>query len=105
RKLFVELTRRFDGSGGDDVLRRLMLRALTEAWDRPGALARACARMIRSHPDIGPAVTRAEAGRLTLAQLLGDAGFAPLADEALLPALLVSAPNTDLALERFLTLL
>jgi Flp pilus assembly protein TadD/2-polyprenyl-3-methyl-5-hydroxy-6-metoxy-1,4-benzoquinol methylase len=105
RKLFVELARRFDGSSGKDAMRRLMLRALTEAWDRPGALAHACARMIRSHPEIGPAVTRAKAGRLTLAQLLGDAGFAPLADEALLLALLVSAPNTDLALERFLTLL
>src|SRR5262249_46799193 len=92
RKLFVELTRRFDGGGGGDAMCRLMLRALTEPWDRPGALARACARMIRSHSEIGRAVPSAEAGRLPLAQLLGEAGFAPLADNALLLALLVSAP-------------
>ena len=109
RKLFVELARRFDWSG-DDEIRRLMVRALTEPWDRPGALSQACARMIRSHPAIGPMVMRADAawaldGRLSLTQLLGDGGFAPLAEDSLLLALLVSAPNTDIALERFLTML
>jgi Flp pilus assembly protein TadD/2-polyprenyl-3-methyl-5-hydroxy-6-metoxy-1,4-benzoquinol methylase len=109
RKLFVELARRFDWSGGgDDEIRRIMVRALTEPWDRPGALARACARLIRSHPAIGPLVMRADRAwpsRLSLVQLLGDAGFKPLADDALLIALLVSAPITDIALERFLTML
>ncbi len=113
RKLFVEVARRFDWrGGGDEELRRLMVRALGEPWDRPGALTRACARLIRSHPAIGPLVTRADTawsfnnfGLLSLAQLLGAAGFAPLADDALLLALLTSAPNTDIALERFLTML
>ena len=109
RKLFVELVRRFDWSdGGDDQTRRIMVRALTEPWDRPGALSHACARLIRSHPAIAPLVTRADTAwpnRLSLAQLLGDAGFAPLADDALLVALLISAPNTDIPLERFLTML
>jgi tetratricopeptide (TPR) repeat protein/2-polyprenyl-3-methyl-5-hydroxy-6-metoxy-1,4-benzoquinol methylase len=107
RKLFVELVRRFDWSGDDDT-RRIMARALTEPWDRPGALAHACARLIRSHAAIGPLVTRADAAwpkQLSLAQLLGEAGFAPLAEDALLLALLTSAPNTDVALERFLTML
>ena len=107
RKLFVELARRFDWSG-DDEMRRIMVRALTEPWDRPGALSHAGARLIRSHPVIGPLVMRADAAwpnRLSLAQLLGDAGFTPLADDALLIALLISAPNTDIALERFLTML
>jgi tetratricopeptide (TPR) repeat protein/SAM-dependent methyltransferase len=113
RKLFVQLARRFDwSSGGDDEICRLMVRALTEPWDRPGALSHAAARLIRSHPAIGPLVARADTawsldgeGRLSLAQLLGDAGFTPLADDALLIALLVSAPNTNIPLERFLTLL
>jgi Flp pilus assembly protein TadD/2-polyprenyl-3-methyl-5-hydroxy-6-metoxy-1,4-benzoquinol methylase len=108
RKLFVELARRFDWSRADYEIRRMMVRALTEPWDRSGALARACARLIRSHPAIGPLVMRTEAawpGRLSLAQLLGGAGFAPLADDPLLVALLISAPNTDIALERFLTML
>jgi tetratricopeptide (TPR) repeat protein/SAM-dependent methyltransferase len=109
RKLFVEFARRSDWSGGgNDEIRHIMVRALTEPWDRPGALSHACARLIRSHPAIGPPMMRADAawpGRLSLAQLLGDAGFAPLADDALLAALLVSAPNTDIPLERFLTML
>ncbi|HWY63702.1 MAG TPA: tetratricopeptide repeat protein, partial [Rhizomicrobium sp.] len=109
RKLFVELARRFGwSSGGDDEIRRIMVRALTEPWDRPGALSQASARLIRSHPAIGPLVMQANAAwpsRLSLAQLLGDARFTPLAEDALLIALLISAPNTDTALERFLTML
>ena len=110
-KLFVELARRFT-CGGDAGMRGLMVRALTEPWGKPGALASAAARLIRSDPVIGPLVMTAEAarpldggGQLSLAQLLGDAGFTPLADDPLLLALLTSAPNTDIALERFLTLL
>ena len=94
RKLFVELTRRFDwggrgDGGGDDDTRRIMVRALTEPWDRPGALSHAAARLIRSDPVIGPLVMRADAAwpkQLSLAQLLGDAGFTPLAEDALLLA-------------------
>jgi Flp pilus assembly protein TadD/2-polyprenyl-3-methyl-5-hydroxy-6-metoxy-1,4-benzoquinol methylase len=109
RKLFVELARRSDWSGGgDDEIRRIMVRALTEPWDRPGALSHAAARLIRSHPAISPLVIRADTAwpnRLSLAELLGGAGFAPLADDALLAALLISAPNTDIPLERFLTMM
>ena len=109
KKLFVEFARRFGWSGGgDDETRRIMARALTEPWDRPGALSQASARLIRSHPVIGPLVMQANAAwptRLSLGQLLGDASFAPLAEDALLIALLTSAPNTDIALERFLTML
>jgi tetratricopeptide (TPR) repeat protein/2-polyprenyl-3-methyl-5-hydroxy-6-metoxy-1,4-benzoquinol methylase len=109
RKLFAELARRSDWSGGgDDEIRRIMVRALTEPWDRPGALSHAGAKLIRSHPAIGPLVMRASTAwpsRLSLEQLLGGAGFMPLADDALLVALLISAPNTDIPLERFLTML
>lgn len=109
QKLFAEIARRFDWSA-DDEMRRIMVRALTEPWDRPGALSSASARMIRSHPAIGPLIARADAAwaldrELSLAQLLGDAEFAPLADDALLIALLTSAPNSDIPLERFLTML
>ncbi len=107
RKLFVELGRRF-GSSGDDDIRHFMVRALTEPWDRPSALSQASARLIRSHPVIGPLVMQANAAwptRLSLALLLGDARFTLLAEDALLIALLISAPNTDIALERFLTML
>ena len=86
----------------------MMMRALSEPWDRPGALAAAGARLIRSHPVIGAMVMRAQAawpGRLSLGQLLGESGFASLAGDGVLGALLTSAPNTDIAMERFLTIL
>ena len=109
RKLFVELARRWDwNGGGDGAMRHLMVRALAEPWDRPGALSHAAARLIRCDPIIGPLIMRAAdawPNRLGLDQLLGETGFAPLARDALLTALLVSAPNTDIALERFLTML
>src|SRR5690606_38849029 len=57
---------------------------------------------------LGPLVARADAqwpNPMPLAQLLGGTGFAPLADDALLGALLTAAPNMDVPLERFLTLL
>jgi tetratricopeptide (TPR) repeat protein/2-polyprenyl-3-methyl-5-hydroxy-6-metoxy-1,4-benzoquinol methylase len=107
KKLFVDLMRRFDWSGDDDT-RAIMVRAVTEPWDRPGVIAKACARLIRSHPAIGPLVMAADTAwpqQLSVMQLLGDAGFKPLANDALLLALLTSAPNADIALERFLTML
>ncbi|HWC62223.1 MAG TPA: class I SAM-dependent methyltransferase, partial [Rhizomicrobium sp.] len=58
-------------------------------------------------PGIGRAVEAAAAAwpaRLSSTRLLGPAGFAALADNMLLMALLTSAPNTDIALERFLTM-
>ena len=108
RRLFVDLARQSVWRGGDGAIRAIMVRALTEPWDRPGKLSRASAGLIKCHPAIGPLVARADAAwprRLSLADLPGVAGFAPLAGDALLMALLTSAPNTDIALERFLTLL
>jgi Flp pilus assembly protein TadD/2-polyprenyl-3-methyl-5-hydroxy-6-metoxy-1,4-benzoquinol methylase len=107
RKLFVEAARRFN-LGSDDEIRPLMISALLEPWDRPCALAHAAARSIRSHPVVGRLIACADMAwpeHLSLAQLLGGAGVASLAEDALLLALLTSAPNTDIPLERFLTLL
>ena len=107
RKLFVAGVQGADLRNGDEELRRLLVRALTEPWDRPGALAAACARMICSHPVTGPMVMRAHGAwpsPLSLDQLLGEPGFPALADDDLLAALLISAPNTDIVLEQFLTM-
>ncbi len=104
RKLFAELARRLGSA--DEAIRPFMARAITEVWDRPSLLAPAAARLIRAHH--GALVARADAAwpaQLSLADLLGDASFAPLAQDTLLLALLNAAPNTDIALERFLTLL
>jgi tetratricopeptide (TPR) repeat protein/SAM-dependent methyltransferase len=82
RKNFVACVKDLRIETGADVLRPWLLRALREAWDRPGDLARIAADVImRAHRDKPDA----------------------LAKDELLQALLVCAPNVDMALERLLT--
>ena len=106
KRLFVELASRadFDGGGGNHAL---LARALSEAWERPARLSKAAARVLKHDPHLGPLLERANRAwpeRLSLNQLLGQAGFQPLAENPLLLAMLTAAPNTDMELERFLTL-
>ena len=103
KKLFVQLAARAEG--GDDGMRVLLVRALTEPWERPAALAPTAARMLRADPVLGPLIARADQAwpaRPALAELLGETGFKSVADHPLLEALLTSAPNMDLGLERYL---
>ena len=107
KRLFASLARQSGWGGASEDIRSFMVRALTEPWDQPGRLARASAELIKFNPAIGPLIEKAHAAwpkRLTAQELLGDYGFAPLADDALLVALLTSAPNADIQLEHFLTL-
>lgn len=84
RKNFVACVKDLHLDSGADVLRPLLLRALRENWDRPGDLARITADVImRTHT--------------------GEQDIAAFADDELLQALLVSAPNVDMTLERLLT--
>ena len=85
--------------------RHTMARALTEAWARPDDLARAAAQLIKQNAQMGASVARAALAwprPLPALELFG--GPAGLADDELLLALLVSAQNTDVELERFLTM-
>ena len=107
KRLFVDLVRQSHWNSANAEICAAMVRAHTEPWDRPGKLGHASAELIKCNPAIGPFVIRANSSwpkRLSTAALLGDAGLAPLADDALLIALLTSAPNTDIPLERFLTM-
>ena len=106
KRLFVDLVRQSGWTGANAPIRAAMVRALLEPWDRPARLGHASAEMIKFDSLIGPMVARAQAAwpqRLDARELLGDTGFAPLAEDALLMALLISAPNTDVPLEHFLT--
>jgi tetratricopeptide (TPR) repeat protein/SAM-dependent methyltransferase len=82
RKNFVACVKDLRLEAGADVLRPLLLRALREHWDRPGDLARIAADVIMS----------------------GEQDLGALAKDELLQALLVRAPNVDMALERLLTM-
>ncbi len=106
KHLFVDLARRGGWTGDNAQLRPVLVRALSEPWDRPGKLTQSCAELIKRGAVIGAMVARANDAwpqRLDAKTLLGDAGFAPLAGDALLMALLTAAPNADMEFERFLT--
>ena len=91
----------------DDDVRRMALRALTTPWARPSELSAACIRLLASGTAMRECIDRAWSAwpaRVMLADLLGDADPAVVFDDALLRALLESAPVCDLPMERFLTL-
>lgn len=108
KKLFVEISRRSTCGSESAVISRFIARAITETWGKPAELNRISARLIRSNKIISPLVMKANASwpkRLNLDEMLTGFSISELADDPLLSALLTSAPNYDISLERFLTLL
>jgi tetratricopeptide (TPR) repeat protein/SAM-dependent methyltransferase len=90
RANFARALRRHVDRVDDADLRALAARALTQAWARPGELARAAGALLQGHPLIGRFIERGEAG-----------DWAVLAHEPLFAALLTCAPVADAPLERF----
>jgi tetratricopeptide (TPR) repeat protein/SAM-dependent methyltransferase len=82
RRIFAELMQDVAPAQCDSETRALMVRAVAEAWDWPAKLAKTAAGLV-------------------LAGRTGDTTVP--GDDPLLRALLVSAPNCDLALEALLT--
>jgi tetratricopeptide (TPR) repeat protein/2-polyprenyl-3-methyl-5-hydroxy-6-metoxy-1,4-benzoquinol methylase len=92
--------------GGLDELRDLMLRAMSEPWADPGALAPNCVRFLLFDPAIGEGVARALKAwpaRLSVDELASPAGLGAIANDKLLRTLLESTPVCDVRLERFAT--
>jgi len=90
RANFARALRRQVDVPDDAELRALAACALTQAWARPGELARVAGELLRAHPVIGPWIERGEAGDWDV-----------LAREPLFVALLTCAPVADARLERF----
>ncbi len=106
KRIFVDIVKQFTWTNDNAQARQAMVRALTEPWARPGELARTAALLIKQGAHIGPCVARAAQAwprSLSAPDLFGSSGPA-VADDELLLALLVSAQNTDVELERFLTM-
>ncbi len=104
---FVRCIRNIDFVEVDADLRRLVTRALSEPWARPGDLADVSIKLIMLDRGIGECVERAMRAwpaRLTGDELFGATGLAALADDLLLRSLLENAHVCELALERLLTL-
>jgi tetratricopeptide (TPR) repeat protein/SAM-dependent methyltransferase len=93
-------------SDNDGRFRKLVLRALTENWDRPRKLTNACISLIKLDPVISAAIARVDAAgpaRLSIDELFGTSGLAALSRDELLCRLLESDAITDVGLERLLT--
>ena len=91
----------------DDSVRQMALRALSTPWARPSALSAACIRVLASGAPLRECIDRAWSAwpsRIAWADLLGTVDPGVVFDNALLRALLESAPVCDLPVERFLTL-
>lgn len=105
KELFAQCARFLRFSADDGEYRPWLLRAVSEAWARPGDLARVAASLIRANPAVDEMIARAEAAGpvpLPAADLFGASGLAVLAADPLLCRLLEAAPLTDVGLERLL---
>ena len=104
KTLFAQCVKEARFTADDGRIRKLMVRALSETWDRPRELAAACISLIKLDAVVNSFVARANSSwptRLPAAELL-DLSIA-LSRDQLLCRLLESSPITDVGLERLLT--
>ncbi len=107
RRVFADIVKPLSWTADNRPVRLALTRALTEPWARPGDLARTSASLIKQNPQTGGCIARAAQAwprALPAPELFGPGGPAALANDRLLLALLGSTQNTDIALERFLTM-
>ena len=106
KSIFVTCIKHLRFTQDDCEVRKLMMRALTECWDRPGNLMRVGLNFVKLNPVIGEYMACAvNAGQVSAQDLSRSNEFEILVTDPLLGALLVSAPICDRYFEHFLTLL
>src|SRR5215469_4468881 len=102
--LFAQCIREARFTADDGRIRKLMLRALSEVWDRPRDLAAACISLIKLDTVVSGSIGRANSAwpaRLPATELLGSS--IALSRDELLCRLLECTPITDVGIERLLT--
>ena len=102
---FVRCIKRGAFVSTDAGIRRLVARALAEAWAGRAELTTVAGSLIKAEPEIRQCIERATSawpGRLAAAELFGRSGLAAFANDPLLRALLENMPVGDVALERCL---
>ena len=107
KRIFVDIVKSRSWINDNAQLRKAMIHALAEAWERPSELAHTSASLIKHHVQTGACVARAACAwprYLPASELFGIGGLAALAEDELLCTLLVSANNADIGIERFLTM-
>lgn len=106
KALFAHCVKFIQFTADDGSLRRLVRRALVEAWARPRELANVCISLIKLNGAVREMIARADAtwpAPVAAADLLGSATLNALAQDELLCRLLEHDPVTDIGLERLLT--
>jgi SAM-dependent methyltransferase len=104
KTLFAQCAKEARFTADDGRIRKLMLRALSEIWDRPRELTAACISLIKLDTVVNAFIGRATSAwptRLPAIELHG-ASIA-LSRDQLLCRLLECTPITDVGLERLLT--
>jgi tetratricopeptide (TPR) repeat protein/SAM-dependent methyltransferase len=107
KQLFVACVEKPVNDPAGENLRPLLIRAMTEPWGRPEQLMLQATATLRADRRINAAIERADTAwprRLAGAELYEADERATVAADPLLRCMLVSAPITDIALERFITL-
>lgn len=107
RRLFVACAQRLELAHMDPTVQDLIIRAMTEPWDRPGLLTGVATQCVMGDAEVCACVTRAVLAwpkRLDAETLYDALGLAAVADQKMLRCLLETAPIGSLELERFLTM-
>jgi SAM-dependent methyltransferase len=81
--------------------RTLLLRAMSEPWERPGGLAHHGAALVKGNPRIASCID--EAAKAWPARVSVERSLAAAADDDVLRCLLENMRVTDVAIERYLT--
>lgn len=106
KAMFVQCIAAARFAGNEPRYRRLLTRALAEAWTRPRELTRAAIALVKLDPAIKDAIAGAAAAwpeRLSATAPWDLRTIAALAQDELLGRLLECDPITDLGLERLLS--
>jgi SAM-dependent methyltransferase len=106
KAMFIQCIGAARFAGNEPRYRRLLTRALAEAWTRPRELTRVAIALIKLDPSIKDAIARVAAAwpeRLPANALRDSQTITTLAQDELLGRLLECDPITDLGLERLLT--
>jgi tetratricopeptide (TPR) repeat protein/SAM-dependent methyltransferase len=106
KTLFVQCVRAIQSFPQGKEFRDLVMRALAEAWGRPGDLAACALALVKQNSVLHACIDRATAAwprRLPAPELFAEHGLAAACNDLLFHRLLQSTPVTEIALERFLT--
>jgi len=108
RAAFAHCIKEVALASATDELRRLLARAIAEAWSRPSGLLASAKNLLRLQPPLLAALKRADKAwptRLSVQELCGQNGIALLSGDALLTCLLENLPISGVDFERLLTMM